>query len=45
MIISGMHQCLVQLSTMPVAVCHGTGPTVDEAHANAAHHSLQVCYC
>lgn len=37
----GMHQCLVQLSTMPVAVCHGTGPTVDEAHANAAHHSLQ----
>ncbi|XP_052805758.1 RISC-loading complex subunit tarbp2-like isoform X1 [Mya arenaria] len=37
----GMHQCLIQLSTMPVAVCHGTGPTVDEAHANAAHNSLQ----
>ncbi|XP_052246342.1 RISC-loading complex subunit tarbp2-like isoform X2 [Dreissena polymorpha] len=37
----GMHQCLIQLSTLPVAVCHGTGPTVDEAHANAAHHSLQ----
>lgn len=37
----GMHQCLVQLSTMPVAVCHGTGPTVDEAHAHAAHHALQ----
>jgi len=37
----GNHQCLVQLSTMPVAVCHGTGPTVDEAHALAAHNGLQ----
>ncbi|XP_048243736.1 RISC-loading complex subunit tarbp2-like isoform X2 [Haliotis rufescens] len=39
--VSGLHQCLVQLSTMPVAVCHGSGPTLDEAHANAAHNALQ----
>lgn len=37
----GMHQCLVQLSSMPVAVCHGEGTTVDEAHARAAHNALQ----
>ncbi|XP_062574436.1 RISC-loading complex subunit tarbp2-like [Saccostrea cucullata] len=37
----GQRQCLVQLSTMPVAVCHGTGLTVDEAHAHAAHNALQ----
>ncbi|XP_048754575.1 RISC-loading complex subunit tarbp2-like [Ostrea edulis] len=36
----GQRQCLVQLSTMPVAVCHGVGPTVDEAHAHAAHNAL-----
>ncbi|KAL5006542.1 hypothetical protein ScPMuIL_015348 [Solemya velum] len=39
--VNSQHQCLVQLSTMPVAVCHGTGPTVDEAHAQAAHNALQ----
>ncbi|KAK3587847.1 hypothetical protein CHS0354_019717 [Potamilus streckersoni] len=39
--VSGQHQCLVQLSTMPIAVCHGTGPTVDESHAQAAHNALQ----
>ncbi|KAL3831264.1 hypothetical protein ACJMK2_023038 [Sinanodonta woodiana] len=39
--VSGLHQCLVQLSTMPIAVCHGTGPTVDESHAQAAHNALQ----
>lgn len=38
---TGQRQCLVQLSTMPVAVCHGVGKTTDEAHAQAAHHSLQ----
>ncbi|XP_059157087.1 RISC-loading complex subunit tarbp2-like [Physella acuta] len=37
----GMNQCLVQLSTSPVAVCQGTGPIMDEAHANAAHNALQ----
>lgn len=37
----GMNQCLVQLSTVPVAVCQGTGPIMDEAHANAAHNALQ----
>ncbi|XP_013380589.1 RISC-loading complex subunit tarbp2-like [Lingula anatina] len=37
----GNRQCLVQLSTMPVAVCHGSGPTSDECHANAAHNALQ----
>ncbi|ELU17807.1 hypothetical protein CAPTEDRAFT_171815 [Capitella teleta] len=39
--VSGNHQCLVQLSTMPVAVCHGTAPTRDEAHGMAAHNALQ----
>ncbi|XP_053667298.1 RISC-loading complex subunit tarbp2 [Anopheles marshallii] len=34
-------QCLVQLSTMPVAVCYGSGTTVPEAHARAAQHSLE----
>lgn len=37
----GVNQCLVQLSTNPVAVCQGTGPIMDEAHANAAHNALQ----
>jgi len=37
----GINQCLVQLSTVPVAVCQGTGPIMDEAHANAAHNALQ----
>ncbi len=38
---TGQRQCLVQLSTMPVAVCHGVGASTDEAHAQAAHHALQ----
>lgn len=37
---AGLHQCLVQLSTMPVAVCHGIGQSKDEARALAAHNSL-----
>ncbi|XP_064647289.1 RISC-loading complex subunit tarbp2-like isoform X2 [Lineus longissimus] len=37
----GQRQCLVQLSTMPVAVCHGFGPTTDDSHAQAAHTALQ----
>ncbi|XP_052893222.1 RISC-loading complex subunit tarbp2 [Anopheles moucheti] len=38
---NGKYQCLVQLSTMPVAVCYGSGITVPEAHARAAQHSLE----
>ncbi|KAH9490988.1 RISC-loading complex subunit tarbp2 [Bulinus truncatus] len=36
----GLNQCLVQLSSSPIAVCQGTGPVMDEAHANAAHNAL-----
>lgn len=39
--VQGMPQCLVQLSTMPVAVCHGTGTTPDNAHAHAALNALE----
>uniref|UniRef100_A0A182WGL6 DRBM domain-containing protein n=1 Tax=Anopheles minimus TaxID=112268 RepID=A0A182WGL6_9DIPT len=38
---NGMYQCLVQLSTMPVAVCHGSARTVIEARAKAARHALE----
>ncbi|KAI0231756.1 RISC-loading complex subunit tarbp2 [Lamellibrachia satsuma] len=41
MSMAGQYQCLVQLSALPVAVCHGTGTTKDEAHAHAAHNALQ----
>lgn len=34
-------QCLVQLSTLPVAVCHGTGVTAQEAQVNAAENALE----
>jgi len=37
----GQSQCLAQLSTMPVAVCHGTGSSTDDARAQAAHNALQ----
>ncbi|MCL4126969.1 UNVERIFIED_CONTAM: hypothetical protein GTU68_053310 [Idotea baltica] len=39
--ISGQYQCLVQLSTAPVAVCYGTGPTMKEAQAQAALNALE----
>ncbi|KAK7075623.1 RISC-loading complex subunit tarbp2 [Halocaridina rubra] len=39
--ISGQHQCLVQLSTMPVAVCYGTGGTLKDAQAAAAQNALE----
>ncbi len=39
--IVGQRQCLVQLSTMPVAVCHGIGNNGDEARAQAALNGLQ----
>ncbi|XP_056633206.1 uncharacterized protein LOC130442826 [Diorhabda sublineata] len=39
--LAGCHQCLVQISTLPVAVCYGTGKTPKEAKASAAHHALE----
>lgn len=39
--LSGRFQCLVQLSTLPVAVCHGSGTTTKEAQTAAARNSLE----
>lgn len=39
--VNGLYQCLVQLSTVPVTVCHGTGITCGNAHNDAAHSALQ----
>ncbi|MBN3296168.1 TRBP2 protein, partial [Amia calva] len=39
--LSGLCQCLVELSTQPVTVCHGFAPTKDAARASAAHNALQ----
>lgn len=39
--LSGRHQCLVQLSTLPVAVCYGIGKNPKEAKSSAAHHALE----
>uniref|UniRef100_A0A4W3IF42 TARBP2 subunit of RISC loading complex n=1 Tax=Callorhinchus milii TaxID=7868 RepID=A0A4W3IF42_CALMI len=39
--LSGLYQCLVELSTQPSTVCHGSASTRDAAHANAAHNALQ----
>lgn len=38
---AGKNQCLVQLSTLPVAVCYGVGSSSKEAQANAAHNALE----
>ncbi|XP_037957727.1 interferon-inducible double-stranded RNA-dependent protein kinase activator A homolog [Teleopsis dalmanni] len=38
---SNMFQCLVQLSTLPVAVCHGTGKSAEEAQHQAARNALE----
>lgn len=38
---SGEVQCLVQLSTMPVAVCHGTGQDLAQANNRAARNALE----
>lgn len=38
---SGRYQCLVQLSTLPVAVCQGSGLTSTEAQSNAAQNALE----
>ncbi len=39
--VNGQYQCLVELSTRPVTVCHGTGMTSSNAHNTAAHNALQ----
>lgn len=35
------YQCLVQISTMPVGVCHGSGPTPTDAKRQAAQNALE----
>lgn len=37
----GRCQCLVQLSTLPVAVCYGSGATSKDAQASAAQNALE----
>lgn len=39
--INGKSQCLVQLSTLPVAVCYGSGSNSKDAQASAAHNALE----
>lgn len=38
---SGKNQCLVQLSTLPVAVCQGSGATSKDAQIEAAKNALE----
>lgn len=39
--ITGELQCLLQLSTLPVAVCYGTGATSEQAQSSAAYNALE----
>ncbi|XP_076025915.1 interferon-inducible double-stranded RNA-dependent protein kinase activator A homolog [Genypterus blacodes] len=39
--VNGQYQCLAELSTSPVIVCHGTGISCSNAHNDAAHSALQ----
>ncbi|KAE8580792.1 hypothetical protein XENTR_v10024543 [Xenopus tropicalis] len=39
--VNGQYQCLAELSTNPITVCHGTGVTCGNAHNDAAHNALQ----
>ncbi|KAK2510982.1 Tarbp2 [Columba guinea] len=39
--LSGLHQCLVELSTQPATVCHGSGASRDSARSQAARNALQ----
>ncbi|KAM8981616.1 RISC-loading complex subunit TARBP2 isoform 1-T1 [Sarcophilus harrisii] len=39
--LSGLCQCLVELSTQPATVCHGSAPTREAARGEAARHALQ----
>lgn len=38
---SGIRQCLVQISTLPVAVCQGSGEDIKEAQSSAARNALE----
>ncbi|XP_034069116.1 interferon-inducible double-stranded RNA-dependent protein kinase activator A homolog [Gymnodraco acuticeps] len=39
--VNGQYQCLAEISTSPVTVCHGTGISCSNAHNDAAHSALQ----
>ncbi|KTG45129.1 hypothetical protein cypCar_00035125 [Cyprinus carpio] len=39
--LSGLYQCLVELSTQPITVCHGFASSLDAARVSAAHNALQ----
>lgn len=39
--VNGQFQCLAELSTNPVTVCHGSGISPMSAHNEAAHNALQ----
>lgn len=39
--VNGHYQCLAELSTTPVTICHGTGISCGNAHNDAAHSALQ----
>ncbi|XP_030065799.1 interferon-inducible double-stranded RNA-dependent protein kinase activator A [Microcaecilia unicolor] len=39
--INGHYQCLAELSTTPVTICHGMGISCGNAHNDAAHNALQ----
>nr|XP_033801532.1 interferon-inducible double-stranded RNA-dependent protein kinase activator A isoform X2 [Geotrypetes seraphini] len=39
--VNGHYQCLAELSTTPVTICHGTGISCGNAHNDAAHNALQ----
>lgn len=39
--LTGKSQCLVQLSTLPVAVCYGSGTTSKDAQSSAAQNALE----
>ncbi|KAJ7317731.1 hypothetical protein JRQ81_003893 [Phrynocephalus forsythii] len=41
MSLSGLYQCLVELSTQPTTVCHGSATSRHAARADAAHNALQ----
>jgi hypothetical protein len=38
---TGQYQTLIKLTTTPVAVCHGSGVSMEDSRANAAHNALQ----
>lgn len=38
--LSGNYQCFVKISTDPITVCCGSGPTVSSAHDHAAMNAL-----